>query len=93
MASVFVSSVLPTPVGPKSINEPIGLFSSFNPTLALFIALAKDSTASSCPITLCFNALSKFFNLFDSSSDNLLTGIFVHLDTTSQTSCSVTLIS
>jgi len=40
------SSVLPTPVGPKNKNEPIGLFGSFNPNLPLLIAFATASTAS-----------------------------------------------
>ena len=30
-ASALVSSVFPTPVGPKNINEPIGLFGSESP--------------------------------------------------------------
>ena len=29
----FASCVLPTPVGPRKINEPIGLLGSFNPAL------------------------------------------------------------
>jgi len=31
------------------MNEPIGLFGSFKPTLALLTALEIDFTASSCP--------------------------------------------
>ena len=45
-ANAFESSVLPTPVGPKNKNEPIGLFGSFNPTLPRLIAFATASTAS-----------------------------------------------
>ena len=30
-ARVFASSVLPTPVGPRKMNEPLGRFGSFNP--------------------------------------------------------------
>ena len=45
-ANAFESSVLPTPVGPKNKNEPIGLFGSFNPTLPLLIAFETASTAS-----------------------------------------------
>ncbi|MPN15869.1 hypothetical protein SDC9_163205 [bioreactor metagenome] len=52
LAKVFASSVLPTPVGPKNINEPIGRFGSFIPALALITALDTAVTASSCPITL-----------------------------------------
>ena len=63
----FASSVLPTPVGPKNRNEPIGLLGSFNPTLPLFIAFATASTASSCPITLLCKLCSKFLNFSFSS--------------------------
>jgi hypothetical protein len=31
LANTFANCVLPTPVGPKKINEPIGLLGSFNP--------------------------------------------------------------
>ena len=51
-ASAFASSVLPTPVGPKNKNEPVGLLGSVSPTLPLLIALDTEDTASSCPITL-----------------------------------------
>ena len=37
-ANVLASSVLPTPVGPKNKNEPIGLFGFAIPALALNIA-------------------------------------------------------
>ena len=50
-ANVFDSSVLPTPVGPKNKNDPIGRFGLLRPTLLLFTALATALTASSCPIT------------------------------------------
>ncbi len=33
-ASALVSSVLPTPVGPRNRNEPIGRFGSFRPARA-----------------------------------------------------------
>ena len=46
-ASDFASSVLPTPVGPKNINEPIGLRGSPIPALDLIIASETFSTASS----------------------------------------------
>ena len=44
-------SVLPTPVGPRKRNDPIGRLGSFNPTRPLRTALATADTASSCPIT------------------------------------------
>ena len=46
-ARVLQSSVLPTPVGPKKMNEPIGLFGFFSPTLPRRIALAIEDTALS----------------------------------------------
>ncbi|MPN44394.1 hypothetical protein SDC9_191959 [bioreactor metagenome] len=46
-AKAFESSVFPTPVGPKNINEPIGFLGSLSPTLDLLIALDKASTAGS----------------------------------------------
>ena len=85
-ARALVSSVLPTPVGPKNINEPIGLFLSLSPTLALLIALARTSIASSCPITLAFKSLSRFFSFSVSVSVSFVAGIFVQLDTTAHIS-------
>jgi len=38
-AKALATSVLPTPVGPRKINEPIGLFGSLIPLLLLIIAL------------------------------------------------------
>ena len=46
-AKALHNSVLPTPVGPRKINEPTGLFGSFNPTLPRRIALETAVTASS----------------------------------------------
>ena len=46
-AKVLLSSVLPTPVGPKKRNEPIGLFGSLSPTLPLLIAFDTATIASS----------------------------------------------
>ena len=90
LAKVFASSVLPTPVGPKKINEPIGLFISFNPALALSIAEVTDVIASSCPITLFCISSSSLNNFSLSPSNKLDTGIPVHLDKTCETSSSVT---
>ena len=50
-ASALVSSVLPTPVGPRNRNEPIGRFGSCNPARARRIAFDTATTASSWPIT------------------------------------------
>ena len=46
-ASALARSVLPTPVGPTNMNEPIGLLGSLSPALALRIARATAETASS----------------------------------------------
>ena len=83
------SSVLPTPVGPKNKNEPIGLFGSFNPNLPLLIAFATASTASFWPITLLCSSVSKFLSLSFSSWLIFLTGIPVQFATTSAISSSV----
>ena len=45
--SALANSVLPTPVGPKKMNEPIGRFGSFNPARARRTALEIAVTASS----------------------------------------------
>ena len=82
-AKAFDNSVLPTPVGPKNRNEPIGRFGSFNPTLPLLIAFATASTASFCPITLSCNDFSRFFNFWFSFSVIFLTGIPVQFAITS----------
>ena len=53
-ASAFASSVLPTPVGPKNRNEPIGFVGSLIPALERMIASVTFVTPSSCPMTrLC----------------------------------------
>ena len=46
-ASAFVSSVLPTPVGPTKKNEPSGFFGSCSPALASVTSSTIASTASS----------------------------------------------
>ncbi len=46
-AKAFESSVFPTPVGPKNINEPIGFLGSLRPTLERLIAFDNASTAGS----------------------------------------------
>ncbi len=92
-ASVLLSSVLPTPVGPKNRKEPMGLPGSFNPTLPLRIALATAFTASSCPITRLCRTDSSFKSRSLSFSASFFTGIFVHIETTSAISFSPTVYS
>ena len=50
-ASALVSSVLPTPVGPRNMNEPIGRFGSCRPARARRTAVETALTASPCPTT------------------------------------------
>ena len=50
-ASALVSSVLPTPVGPRNMNEPIGRFGSCRPARARRTAVETASTASRWPTT------------------------------------------
>ena len=50
-ASALHSSVLPTPVGPRKMNEPIGRFGSCKPERLRRTALDTASTASSWPTT------------------------------------------
>ena len=89
-ASVLQSSVLPTPVGPRKINEPIGLFGFLSPTLPRRIAFAIAETALSWPTTLSCKIFSRLSSLSLSSFVSWLTGIFVQLDTTSAMSSAVT---
>ena len=86
----LASSVLPTPVGPKNINEPIGLFSAFKPALALKIAWLTASIPSSWPMTLLCKIFGKFKSLSFSLSTNFDTGTPVHCETTSAISSSET---
>ncbi len=82
---LFASSVFPTPVGPKKIKLPIGLLGALNPLLALLTALAKLTTASSCPITRLCKISSSFKSLSLSVSVNLVTGTPVQAARTSAT--------
>ena len=50
LAKTFANSVLPTPVGPRNIKDPIGFLGSFKPARVLRMALANLIMASSCPI-------------------------------------------
>src|SRR5690606_37482071 len=89
-ANARASSVFPTPVGPRKINDPIGRFGSFSPALALRTAFATDFTASSCPITLECKISSSFNNLSVSVDASFETGTPVQLDTTLAMSSVVT---
>ncbi len=51
LASARASSVLPTPVGPEKMNEPIGRFGSLSPARERRMARETALMASSCPTT------------------------------------------
>ena len=92
LASDLHSSVLPTPVGPKNRNEPIGRFGSARPARLRRIAFATASTASFWPITRSCSATSICSNFSRSPSSIFDTGIPVAFDNTSAISNSVTLL-
>src|SRR3712207_8110812 len=57
--TLFRSSVFPTPVGPRKRKLPIGRLGSESPALALRMASATASTASSWPTTLSCSCRSE----------------------------------
>ena len=89
-AKAFANSVLPTPVLPKKIKEPIGFLGSWRPALLLLTASEMAAIASSWPITLLWSSVSKCSNFSRSLCNILLTGIPVHLLTTSAMSSAST---
>ena len=89
-ASALHSSVLPTPVGPKNMNEPLGRFGSDNPARERRMASATALTASFWPTTRLSSTSSIRSSLSRSPSSMRDTGIPVHFDTTSAISTSVT---
>ena len=91
-AKALVNSVLPTPVGPRNKNEPLGRFGSDNPARERRTAFDTATTASSCPTTrLCKK--SSICNSFSRSPCSIFaTGMPVAALTTSAISLSVTLL-
>ena len=89
-ASERASSVLPTPVGPRNRNEPIGRCGSDRPARLRRMALATAVTASSWPITRSCNTSSRRTSFCISPSISRDTGTPVHLLTTSAMSSSST---
>jgi hypothetical protein len=81
-ASAFASSVFPTPVGPRKMNEPIGRFGSFRPARARRTARETVSIASCCPMTRWWRASSILSSRSDSSCAMRVTGMPVHIATT-----------
>ena len=74
-ASARESSVLPTPVGPRKMNEPIGRFSSCRPARARRTAFETASIASSWPMTRCIRRSSIFTSFSRSPSCKRETGM------------------
>ena len=66
-ARALASSVFPTPVGPRKMNEPIGRFGSLRPARARRTALAMISIASCWPMTRSCSASSMCSSRSDSS--------------------------
>jgi len=89
-ASAFASSVLPTPVGPRNMNDPMGLSGSERPARLRRMAPATTFTAWSWPITRSWSFASKSTSFSISPFIILLTGMPVQALTTSAISSSVT---
>ena len=81
-ASARLSSVLPTPVGPRNMNEPIGRFGSCKPARDRRTAWATARTASSWPTTRLASTSSIRSSLSRSPSSIFSTGTPVQRETT-----------
>ena len=89
-ASALLSSVLPTPVGPRNRKEPMGLFSSCSPARARLTASDTALTACFCPITRAPRRSSMCTSLARSPSCRRAAGMPVQVATTLAMSPSVT---
>ena len=89
-ASALASSVLPTPVGPMKMKEPMGRLGSLSPARARRTALEMMSIASCWPTTRLWSASSMRSRRSDSSALMRITGMPVHMLTTWAMSSSVT---
>src|SRR5699024_2759215 len=74
-ARARANSVLPTPVGPKKMKEPIGRLGSIRAARARITAFEIAFTASACPIIRLCNTSSMFNIRSLSSFVNFTTGI------------------
>jgi hypothetical protein len=90
LASVLVNSVLPTPVGPRNMNEPIGRLGSFKPARARRTAREMAMMASSCPMMPLRSSSSILSRRCDSASASCMSGTPVHMETTSAISSAET---
>ena len=89
-ASARASSVLPTPVGPRNRNVPIGRSGSCSPARERRSALDTALTASSWPITRWCRRSSMCTSFSISPSSSRETGTPVHLETISAMSSAST---
>ncbi len=85
-ASALASSVLPTPVGPRNRNEPVGRSGSLTPARARRTASETARTATCWPTTRRPRASSIRSSLAVSPSSSRPAGMPVQADTTSATS-------
>ena len=89
-ARAFANSVLPTPVVPRKMNDPIGLRGSFNPARLRRTASAMAVMASFWPTTRLCSSSSRWSSLSFSLCIILFTGMPVQRDTTSAMSSAST---
>ena len=87
-ASVRASSVLPTPDGPRKMNEPAGRFGSLMPARARRMARLVAVMAASWPMTRLCSSSSMRSSFCVSASVSLNTGMPVHIETMSAISSS-----
>ena len=81
LASARASSVLPTPVGPEKMNEPIGRFGSLSPARERRMARDTALMASSWPTTDSWSSSSIRIRRAVSASWSRVTGMPVQRDT------------
>ena len=89
-ASWRAASVLPTPEGPRKMNEPIGRFGLFTPRRERRIARLIASSERSWPMTRFFSESSMWSSFSASSIWSDVTGMPVQLEMISSTSARVT---
>ncbi len=89
-ASVRATSVLPTPVGPRKMNEPTGRLGFLSPARVRRMARATAEMALSCETMRLWSSSSMRSSLCDSSSLMAVIGMPVHFETTSSMSLLVT---
>ena len=83
-------AVLPTPVGPRNMKEPMGRRGSFSPARPRRTAFAIVLIASSCPMMVLFISSSICSSRSDSSVASCITGTPVHMETSSAMSSALT---